>query len=173
MSMLFNSLSSEHRAQRQLAHDACHQYNRAPSKGHFKKLRAIFAAVGDNLIIEQGFYCDYGDKISFGDNVFLNINCTFLDGARITIGNDCLIGPNVQILTVNHPLSAEQRLQKLSFVKDVSIGNNVWIGAGAIVLPGVSIGDNAVVAAGSVVSKPVDQQVLVAGNPAQFIRDLN
>lgn len=169
----FDSLSPEKRHQRNEVHELCRLFSRSPSKGNLKKLKQIFAQVGNDLFIEQGFYCDYGDRIFFGDRVYLNINCTLLDGGKISIGDDALIGPNVQILTVNHPLGAEQRLQKTNLVKDVSIGKNVWIGAGAIILPGVSIGDNSVVGAGSVVTKDMYCHSLYVGNPAVKIRTLD
>ena len=168
----FDSLSSKSREHRNSVHDLCRQYNRAPSKGHLAKLKNIFNSYGDSLIIEQGFYCDYGNKISFGDRVYLNINCTLLDGGNIYIGDDALIGPNVQILTINHPLPSKQRLNKTNLAKDVSIGNNVWIGAGAIILPGVNIADDVVVGAGSVVTKDLSNNCLYAGNPAVKIRVL-
>lgn len=171
--MTFDSLTSDARKSRQLAHDACLQYSRSPSKGHLKKLIALFESVGNNLRIEKGFHCDYGNHITFGNNVYLNINCTLLDGGRISIGDDCLVGPNVQILTVNHPLNSQQRLQKTSLVKDVIIENNVWIGAGAIILPGVTIQEHAVIAAGSIVTRSVKPYSLVAGNPARFLRELD
>ncbi len=173
MSMTFDSLTADARESRQRAHDACLQYNRSPSKGHLKKLSALFESVGENLRIEKGFHCDYGDRISFGNNVYLNINCTLLDGGLISIGDDCLVGPNVQILTVNHPLNSRQRLQKTSLVKDVTIERNVWIGAGAIILPGVTIHENSVIAAGSIVTRSVQPYSLVAGNPARFLRELD
>ncbi|MCF6192942.1 MAG: sugar O-acetyltransferase, partial [Kangiellaceae bacterium] len=119
-----------------------------------------------------GFYCDYGNKISLGDRVYINVNCTMLDGGEIEIGNDVLIGPNVQILTVNHPNSPSERLKKTSLIKNVLIGNNVWIGAGAIILPGVSIGIGSVVGAGSVVNKNILANSLYAGNPAVKIQNL-
>ena len=170
---LFNSLEPENRRKRQATHEMCRQFNRAPSKGHLKKLSCLFNKFGEHLLIEQGFHCDYGDKISFGDRVFLNVNCTLLDGAEINIGDDALIGPNVQILTVNHPTNSTVRLDKTNLVTPVIIGNNVWIGAGAIILPGVSIADDSVIAAGSVVTNNVAKNTLVAGNPAKFVKPLN
>ncbi len=169
----FDSLTAERRAQRQHCHDICRLFNRSPSKGNLKKLEALFAKSGNELRIEQGFYCDYGNKISIGDRVYFNINCTLLDAGHISIGNDVLVGPNVQVLTVNHPLSATERLTKASYVKDVSIADNVWIGAGVIILPGVSVGTNSVIAAGSVVTKDVAANTLVAGNPASYIKILS
>ena len=168
-----NSLTPDLRERRNAVHDLCRQFERAPSKGNLKKLKQIFGTFGKNLIIEKGFYCDYGDKISFGERVYLNINCLMLDGGKISLGDDVLIGPNVQILTVNHPVSPEGRLTKISLAQDISINNNVWIGAGAIILPGVDIGEGSVVGAGSVVTKDIDAFSLYVGNPAKKIRKLN
>lgn len=169
MSQAFNSLTPEYRQQRQLAHQRCRTYSRDPSKGHLKQLKQLFSYCGELVVIEPGFHCDYG-KIELGDRVFININNTFLDGGLIKLGNDCLVGPNVQILTVSHSTDPTERLNKSNYAKDVIIGNNVWIGTGAIILPGVAIGDNAVIGAGSVVTKTVKENQIVAGNPAMIIR---
>lgn len=168
----FNSLTPELIHQRHLIHDTCRRFNRSPSKGNLKHLKTIFQHCGNDVFIEQGFHCDYGDKISLGDRVYLNINCTLLDGGIISIGNDCLIGPNVQILTINHPLSPKERLEKTNYADDVYIGKNAWLGAGVIVLPGVSIGDGAVIGAASLVSRNVEANSLYLGNPARKVRDL-
>ncbi len=169
---IFNSLTSENRERRQYVHDICRLFNRSPSKGNLKKLKSLFDKVGSELKIEQGFLCDYGNKISFGDRVYLNLNCTLLDGGQINIGNDVLIGPNVQIITVNHPINPQARLDKTSLVNNINIGDNVWVGAGAILLAGISIGNNAVIAAGSVVNRDVAANCLVAGNPAKWVKNL-
>ncbi|MET1254362.1 sugar O-acetyltransferase [Aliikangiella maris] len=165
----FDSLTPELRQQRQKTHELCRNFNRAPSKGHLKKVVNNFACAGENIIIEPGFHCDYGQQIYMGNQIYININCTLLDGGKIYIGDNCLIGPNVQILTINHPISPSERLQKTSLASDVVIGKNVWLGAGAILLPGVIIGDGAVIGAGSVVTRPVAANQLVAGNPAKPI----
>ena len=166
----FNSLTPELRSQRQLAHDTCQHFNRAPSKGHLKKLKGLFASCGSQVIIESGFRCDYGHLISIGAKTYVNINCTLLDGGKITIGQDCLLGPNVQILTINHALSPQERLDKKSFAKDVVIGDNVWLGAGSLILPGVTIESGSVIGAGSVVTRNVPANFLYAGNPAKKIK---
>jgi len=168
----FDSLSAEARHQRAIAHDKCATYNRSPGKGNFKKVRELFGSFGENLIIERGFHCDYGKYINFGTNVYININCTMLDGGHILIGNDCLIGPNVQLLTINHPLPPEERLQKTNIAKDIVIGDNVWIGAGCIILPGANVGSNSVIGAGSVVSGGLEANSLYLGNPARRVRSL-
>ena len=168
---IFDSLLPEYRQQRHKVHEICLQYDRSPSKGHLKKLKQIFQSVGDNVFIEKGFYCDYGDKISIGNDVYININCTLLDGGNITIGDHVKIASGVQILTVNHPIDADERRKNTSLVSDVVIGNDVWIGAGAIILPGVSIGDSVVVGAGSVVTKDLQQNCVYVGNPTRKINN--
>jgi len=170
--VIFNSLTPELIQRRNQVHDVCRQFSRSPSRGNLLRLKALFASCGEGVFIEQGFYCDYADKIILGERVYLNINCTLLDGGLITIGDDCLIGPNVQILTINHATSPEERLDKKSYDEDVNIENNVWIGAGAIILPGVNIVEGAVIGAGSVVNNDVQAKCLYAGNPAKKIRYL-
>ncbi len=136
----------------------------------------MFAQCGEGVIIESGFHCDYGNQITIGDRSFININCTVLDApiseASITIGDDCLIGPNVQLLAVSHAVNPTQRLNKENFAAQISIGNNVWIGAGVIVLTGVTIGENAIVGAGSIVTKDVTANTVVTGNPAIKLKDI-
>jgi maltose O-acetyltransferase len=172
MSQIFDSLTSELIHQRNITHDACRLFNRSPSKGNLKRLISLFNCCGEGTYIEQGFFCDYAEKISLGNRVFINVNCTMLDGGLISIGDDCLIGPNVQILTVNHALSPKKRLEKASYISDVNISKNVWLGAGVIILPGVNIGEGAVIGAGSVVTKDIEANNLYAGNPALKIRSL-
>jgi len=170
--MFFNSLKPERIQQRKRVHEICRQFSRSPSKGNLKRLKSLFNQVGEGVFIEYGFHCDYGNKISIGDNVYININCTFLDGGYISIGNDCLIAPNVQLLTINHALSPTQRLKKESFIGDITIADNVWLGAGVIVLANIKIDSGAVVGAGSVVTQDIASNGLYLGNPAKKIRDL-
>ena len=129
--------------------------------------KALFAHFGDNSIIRAPFFCDYGSNISIGHRVFLNFNCIILDVAAVTIGDDCRIGPAVQIYAADHPRDHALRLQDLESAKPVVIGRNVWIGGGAIILPGVTIGDHAIIGAGSVVTRDVPPHATVAGNPAR------
>ncbi|ASM51594.1 maltose O-acetyltransferase [Pseudoalteromonas espejiana DSM 9414] len=172
----FNSLNKELLVLRKQTGEICRLFNKSPSKGNLKRIKERFAQCGEGVIIESGFHCDYGNQITIGDRTFININCTVLDApiseASITIGNDCLIGPNVQLLAVSHAVNPTQRLNKENFASPITIGNNVWIGAGAIILAGVTVGDNAVVGAGSVVTKNVEKNSAVAGNPAREIRTL-
>jgi len=172
----FNSLDKTLLALRKQTGEICRVFNKSPSKGNLKRIKELFAQCGEGVIIESGFHCDYGNQITIGDRSFININCTVLDApiseGAISIGQDCLIGPNVQLLAVSHAVNPTQRLNKENFASPITVGNNVWIGAGVIVLAGVTIGDNAVVGAGSVVTKNVEADTLVAGNPALKIRTL-
>jgi maltose O-acetyltransferase len=126
------------------------------------------AAVGAGAVIRPPFYCDYGFNIVLGAGAFLNFNCIILDVVGVTIGDGTQIGPGVQILTADHPRDARERAAGLEFGRPVSIGRNVWIGGGAIILPGVTIGDDALVGAGSVVTRDVPPGVTVVGNPARM-----
>jgi maltose O-acetyltransferase len=132
-------------------------------------LRERLAAVGENADIRPPFYCDYGFNISLGAGAFLNFNCVVLDVVRVSIGEGTQIGPAVQIYAADHPRDAAQRRAGLELGRPVEIGRNVWIGGGAIVLPGIRIGDDAVVGAGSVVTRDVAAGARVAGNPAQSL----
>ena len=129
-----------------------------------------FGSVGEGVVIRPPFYCDYGYNISVGRNTFMNFNVTMLDVLPITFGEDCQVGPGVQIYTADHPLDPAVRRTGLESGRPVTIGNNVWLGGGAIVLPGVTIGDDAVVGAGSVVTRNVPAGAVVVGNPARVHR---
>ncbi|WP_307729101.1 sugar O-acetyltransferase [Massilia sp. IC2-476] len=125
-------------------------------------------ALGEGSIVRPPFHCDYGWNIRLGSRVFVNFSCVFLDVAQVGIGDDTRIGPNVQIYTAEHPLDPGLRRSGQESGRPVTIGSNVWIGGGAIILPGVSIGDDAVVGAGSVVTHDVPAGARVAGNPAHL-----
>ena len=123
--------------------------------------------VGKDAVIRPPFHCDYGYNISVGDGVFLNFNCVILDVVEVTIGDRTQIGPAVQIYAADHPRDAETRRTGLEFGRPVRIGSDVWIGGGAIILPGITIGDGALIGAGSVVTRDVAAGQMVAGNPAR------
>jgi len=135
-------------------------------------LRELLGTVGDGSLIRPPLYCDYGVQTHLGARTFVNFGLVALDVARITIGDDVQIGPGVQLLTPTHPIDAELRRAKWEAAKPITIGNNVWLGGGVIVCPGVSIGDDTVVGAGAVVVKDLPARVVAVGNPARIIRRL-
>ena len=146
------------------------RYNTAldasPSDRHHL-LAQRFAAVGKDAVVRSPFHCDYGFNISLGEAVFLNFNCVILDVVPVVIGDRTQIGPAVQILAADHPRQAAGRASGLEFGRPIRIGRNVWIGGGAIILPGVSVGDDAVIGAGSVVTRDVPAGATALGNPAR------
>lgn len=146
------------------------RYNAAlalPLSDRHALLRERLGRVGKDAVIRPPFFCDYGYNISLGDGVFLNFNCIILDVVEVTIGDRTQIGPAVQIYAADHPRDPETRRAGLEFGRPVRIGSDVWIGGGAILLPGVTVGDGAVIGAGSVVTRDVAAGVTVAGNPAR------
>jgi maltose O-acetyltransferase len=136
-------------------------------------LLELLGKIGINSEIEPPFYCDYGSLIFLGENVFINFNCVFLDCNRITVGDNCMFAPGVQILTAYHPLEIVPRNSGRELAAPVMIGNNVWFGGGVIVCPGVTIGDGAVIGAGSIVTRDIPANSLALGNPARVIRQID
>ena len=132
-------------------------------------LTELLGSKGEGVVLRPPFYCDYGYNIRLGQGVFANFGCVFLDVVVIEIGDNCQIGTFVQILTADHPRDPALRSQGLESGKPVRIGRNVWIGAGAIILPGITVGDDAIVGAGSVVTRDVPPGATVAGNPARML----
>lgn len=135
-------------------------------------LKNLFGSIGERFIINQPFRCDYGCNIFLGEDCFINFNCTILDEAKVIIGNNAFLGPNVSIYTACHPLEADRRNQFVEWAEPVTIGNNVWIGGDVTILPGVSIGDNVVIGAGAVVTKNFPSNVVIGGNPAKVIKKI-
>lgn len=135
-------------------------------------LDELLPGAGAGLWIEPPFYCDYGSNITLGERVFFNFNCVVLDVAPVRIGSRVLCGPGVQIYAATHPLTAIERSTGLELGRPVSIGDDVWIGGGAIICPGVRIGNRSVIAAGSVVTRDIPDDVVAAGNPCRVIRRL-
>lgn len=125
---------------------------------------------GRNCHINQPFRCDYGENISLGENFFANFNLTILDEAKVTIGRNAFIGPNVSMYTACHPLEAAERNKGIEWAEPITIGDNVWIGGGVTIVPGVTIGDNVVIGAGAVVTKSFPDNCVIAGNPARIIK---
>jgi maltose O-acetyltransferase len=132
-------------------------------------LRGLLGAMGEETVVRSPFFCDYGYNIYLGRGVFLNFNCVLLDVMPIRIGDKTQIGPGVHIYAADHPREHEKRLADLECGKSVIVGRNVWIGGGAILLPGITVGDDAIIGAGSVVTRDVAAGVTVAGNPARLL----
>ncbi|MFE2265455.1 sugar O-acetyltransferase [Streptomyces griseosporeus] len=135
-------------------------------------LAELLGGLGEEAHVRPPLYVDYGSNITVGARTFVNYGLTALDVAAVVIGEDCQIGPHVQLLTPTHPLEPEPRRDKLEAARPITVGDNVWIGGGAIVLPGVTIGDNSVIGAGAVVTKDVPADVVAVGNPARVVRSL-
>lgn len=136
-------------------------------------LKEMFAEIGEGCYIEPPFHANWGGKhIHFGKMVYANFNLTMVDDTHIYVGDYTLIGPNVTIATAGHPIDPDLREKAYQFNKSVKIGNNCWIGAGAIILPGVTIGDNTVIGAGSVVTKDIPSGVVAVGNPCRVLREV-
>lgn len=160
------------------------QYNQTASDDSVKRrgiLTGLFGRMGSNVNIDTPFYCDYGKHITIGNNVIININCTFVDCNRIDIGSNVLIASNVQIYTATHPAITDERLVAnweegsatpyfRTYALPVKIEDNVWIGGGVIVLPGVTIGKNSVIGAGSIVTRSIPENSIAVGNPCRVIR---
>lgn len=134
-------------------------------------LGELLGAVGEHVYVQPPFRCDYGTYISIGSGTFVNYDCVLLDVAPITIGTGCQLGPKVQLLTPTHPTDPEERRLGWEAGEPISIGDNVWLGGGVIVCPGVSIGDDTTVGAGAVVVTDLPAGVVAAGNPARIIRE--
>ena len=135
-------------------------------------IRGLLGSAGDNCVVEQPLFCTYGYNTTVGDNFFLNVNCKLMDSGKITIGDNVFIAPNVCIITEEHAMDTRQRLAGLEYTYPVTIGDNVWICTGAIILPGVTIGANSVIGAGSIVTKDIPPNSLAVGNPCRVIRAL-
>lgn len=152
-----------------------HRYNNMDPldrSGRQAAIRELFGKTGENCVVEQPLFCTYGYNTTVGDNFFLNVNCKLMDSGKITIGNNVFIAPNVCIVTEEHAMDVKQRLEGLEYTHPVTIGDNVWICTGAIILPGVTIGENSVIGAGSVVTKDIPPNSLAVGNPCKVIRTL-
>lgn len=166
----YNCVDAELDALRAVAAEAVFEHRSLPpaERGDIApKLRALLGSAGEGARIEAPFHCAYGFNIHLGADVFLNAGCTILDTAPVRIGGGTMFGPNVQIYCPEHHKDAAQRRAGLEIGRPVMIGDNVWIGGGAIILGGISIGDNAIVGAGSVVTRDVPANATVVGNPAK------
>ena len=161
--------------ERKKAKDLCYKYNNlkpSQEKERKKVLKKLLGNTKENFLIEQPFICDYGYNIEIGENFYSNHNLIILDGNKVKFGDNVFIAPNCSFYTAGHPLDVETRNRGLEYAKPIEVGNNVWIGGNVVVLPGVKIGDNVVIGAGSVVTKSIPSNVLAVGNPCKVIREI-
>lgn len=152
--------------------DAYHRAAIADEGAARPLLEQLLGTLGEGAFVKPPLYVDYGENIHLGARSFVNYNLVALDVVAITIGEDCQIGPNVQLLTPTHPINPGQRRDKLEAAEPITIGDNVWLGGGVIVCPGVTIGDNSVIGAGSVVTRDIPPNVVAVGNPARVIQEI-
>lgn len=136
-------------------------------------LKSLLAQVGENCYVEPPLHANWGKNTHFGNNVYANFNLTLVDDTDIFVGDNVMFGPNVTLATAGHPINPELRIKAAQFNIPITIGNNVWLGAGVIVMPGVNIGDNSVIGAGSVVTKDIPANVVAVGNPCRVMREIN
>jgi maltose O-acetyltransferase len=172
---LYDALDPNLMASRDRARDLCQTLNatrEAEQEVRRDLLKRLFGKGGDTVWMQPPFYCDYGWNIELGERVFFNFNCIVLDVCPVRVGDYTLFGPVVQILTPMHPLEAGLR-RKQEYGKAIDIGADVWVGGGALILPGVRIGSKTVIGAGSVVTRDVPDGVFAAGNPCRVIREIN
>lgn len=172
---LYKSFDAELLAERQRAKEIVFRYNSLqPSmiEERNELLKSLFGSVKGNFFIEPPFRCDYGCNIEIGENFYANYNLVILDCAKVTIGDNVLIGPNVGIYTAGHPLHFELRNEEWEFASPITIEDNVWIGGNVVLNPGVTVGRNSVVGSGSVVTKDIPANVVAAGNPCRVIREI-
>ena len=161
--------------ERQVAKDLCYQFNQLRPSDETNQQQILSQLLGkksDNCCILAPFWCDYGYNIEVGKNFFANHNTVILDGAKVTFGDNVFIAPNCGFYTAGHPINAERRNQGLEYAYPITVGDNVWIGAGVQVMPGVKIGSNVVIGGGSVVVKDIPDNVVAVGNPCHPIRPI-
>lgn len=161
--------------ERARAKDLCFELNQTrPSEIEKQKtlLKKLLGKTGEEFFVTTPFWCDYGYNIEIGENFYVNHNCVILDGAKVTFGAHVFIGPNCCFSTAGHPLETGTRNRGLEYAYPITVGNDVWFGAGVTVLPGVTIGDNVVIGAGSIVNKDIPSGVVAVGNPARVIKTL-
>jgi maltose O-acetyltransferase len=171
---MYDALDRELVAGRARARDLCLALNatrEGDSDGRRRLVVELFGAGGESAWVQPPFFCDYGSNIELGERVFFNFNCVVLDVCPVRIGDYTMFGPGVQVLTPMHPMNAAQRRLK-EYGKPIEIGSDVWVGGGALILPGVRVGSRSVIGAGSVVTRDIPDGVFAAGNPCRVIREI-
>ena len=174
--MVYSAVDQELLRELNEVKEIIHEYNALRPSETARRLEILKGLLGhvtdDEIIVNQPFYCDYGKQISVGKRFFANFNLTILDEARVNIGDDCFIGPNVSIYTACHSTDPVERNTRKEWAEPVSIGDNVWIGGSVTILPGVTIGSNVTIGAGSVVTKDIPDNVVAVGNPCKVIKKI-
>lgn len=173
---LYLAVDPELAAESQRASRLLRSYNNSTAQEQQQRqqiLQELFGKLGQNVLIVPPFHCDYGSNIYVGESFYMNYGCVILDCNTVHIGDNVMCAPYVQIYTAHHPTDPEIRLSGKELATPVKIGNNVWIGGGAIICPGVTIGDNTTIGAGSVVVKDIPENVIAVGNPCRIIRHLS
>lgn len=172
---LYFAGDSELRKDRMNARRLTRLFNETPETDENMRtelIKELFGSTGSNIYIEPTFRCDYGYNIHVGENFYANFDCVFLDVCEIRMGDNCMLGPGVHIYTATHPLNTMERISGAEYGIPVTIGHNVWIGGRAVINPGVNIGNNVVIASGAVVTKDVPDNVVVGGNPARVLKQI-
>lgn len=156
------------------ARQLCYKFNHLEPGNHEERLEVLqeLLQTKENLYMEPNFFCDYGYNIKVGKNFYANYNCTILDVNTVTIGDNVMFAPNVQVYTATHPVEADLRVSGVEMGYPIVIGDNTWIGGGSIICPGVTIGKNVVIGAGSVVTKDIPDNVVAVGNPCKVLREI-
>jgi len=173
---LYDPSDPELVADRKRARTLTRQYNgtTADETGRRRDIvDELFGSAGDDCYVEPPLRCDYGYNIHVGENFYANFDCVVLDVCRVEIGRNCMVGPGVHIYTATHPLDASERVAGREYGKPVTVGDDVWIGGGAVLNPGVTVDDEAVVGSGAVVTGDVPNGAVVQGNPAEVVKELN
>lgn len=171
----YKSFGEELFKERQYAKEMIFEFNSLNPNEVEKRneiIKKLFGKSSDGFFIEPPFRCDYGYNISIGENFYTNYNCTILDCAKVTIGDNVMFAPNVSLFTAGHPIHFEPRNAGIEYAFPITIGNNVWLGGGVIVNPGITIGDNVVVGSGSVITKNIPPNSIAVGNPCKIIREI-
>lgn len=170
---LYDAYDPELTEERKIARELIRIYNASTESDDREGiLRQLLGRIGAGVIIEPPFYCDYGTHIYLGNHVYMNFGCVILDCNEVRIGDNVMVGPYVQVYAAHHPIKASERIKGPELAHPIHIGNNVWLGGGTIVLPGVTIGDDTTIGAGSVVTKNIPPGVVAAGNPCRVIREI-
>ncbi|WP_324757993.1 sugar O-acetyltransferase [Haloarcula sp. GH36] len=163
-------------AERERARELTRAYNRTDPGADGRRrelLDTLFGSIGESIVVEPPVRCDYGEQIHVGDDFFANFGCVFLDICRIEFGDRCLLGPGVQVYAATHSLDPAERAAGIEYGKPVTVGDDVWMGGQAVLNPGVTVGDRSVVASGAVVTEDVPAGVVVQGNPATVVREID